>query len=94
MKQWVEGLPHSCGTTKGLWVVRKNGKYSGFCFACNTYVPDPYDGNEPKNIPDKSEKDKTKELNKLIEALDGVPFVDILINLNDRRLRKVLFGLK
>ena len=77
MKQWVEGLPHSCGTKKGLWVVREGGKYSGFCFACNTYVPDPYEGNEPKNIPDKSEKDKTKELNKLIEALDGTPFVDI-----------------
>jgi twinkle protein len=36
-------LPHSCGTKKGLQVFAKDdGDVDGFCFACGTYVAEPY----------------------------------------------------
>jgi twinkle protein len=38
----IARLPHSCGTKKGLNVFAEEGEISGYCFACNTYVPHPY----------------------------------------------------
>ena len=39
----VEKLPHSCGGTRSLQVFQeKDGSYTGFCFRCSTFVPNPY----------------------------------------------------
>lgn len=41
----IEKLPHICGSSDGLQVFQDDeGNYSGYCFACSTYVPSPYDG--------------------------------------------------
>lgn len=38
----VERLPHSCGSVDSLQVFEEDGKFSGYCFNCGKYVPDPY----------------------------------------------------
>lgn len=44
MGNCVEKLPHSCGSRKGLQIFEKeDGTYDGFCFSCDTYVPNPYE---------------------------------------------------
>lgn len=45
MARCVEKLPHNtdkCHSKDGLQVFEENGKYTGFCFSCGTYVPNPY----------------------------------------------------
>lgn len=46
MSKCVEKLPHrtdKCNSADGLQVFQEdNGEYTGFCFACGTYVPSPY----------------------------------------------------
>lgn len=40
----VDRLEHSCGSKRGLNVfANDDGTYSGFCFSCSTYVPNPYE---------------------------------------------------
>ena len=40
----IEKLPHSCGSSDALQTFEaEGGGYTGYCFACNTYVPDPYE---------------------------------------------------
>ncbi len=34
-----------CGSGNGLQVFEEEGKFTGFCFACDTYYPDPYGDN-------------------------------------------------
>ena len=48
--QCIEKLPHSCGSSDGLQTYFDNGKYTGYCHACWTYIPDPYGGNEPEIV--------------------------------------------
>ena len=58
----VEKLPHSCGTSKGLQVFQQDdGSYDGFCFACGTYVPDPYGEGGASPPPKSSLKLKSPE---------------------------------
>ncbi|KKK82579.1 hypothetical protein LCGC14_2801960, partial [marine sediment metagenome] len=36
-------LPHSCGSSDALQTfIDEDGSFSGYCFSCDTYVPDPY----------------------------------------------------
>lgn len=44
MAHCVEKLPHTCGSSDGLQVFQedRDGGFTGYCFACSTYVPDPY----------------------------------------------------
>lgn len=43
MAKCVEKLPHDCGSGDGLQVfLKEDSSYDGFCFACGTYVPNPY----------------------------------------------------
>ena len=46
MGKCIEKLPHSCGSSDGLQVFYTDGEYTGYCFSCSTYVPDPYEGND------------------------------------------------
>jgi twinkle protein len=39
----IEKLPHSCGSSDALQVFEDGGEISGYCFACSTYIPDPYE---------------------------------------------------
>lgn len=66
----IERLPHSCGSRKGLNVfVNEDGTYSGWCFSCRTYVPNPYDDKPAGYTPDvvakafRSPEEVAKELN-------------------------------
>lgn len=63
MSLCVEKLPHStdtCSSSDGLQVfLNDDNTYSGYCFACGTYVPDPYEGRAASPAPVK--KIKTPE---------------------------------
>ena len=46
----VEKLPHNtdkCRSKDGVQVFEDDGKYTGFCFSCGTFIPDPY-GDHPE----------------------------------------------
>lgn len=70
MTSCVERLPHSCGSSKGLQVFEENGKYTGYCFACDTYVANPYEdkpaGYKPTKLR-KSAEDIAKEIEEIQE---------------------------
>ncbi len=43
MPHSVEKLPHSCGSSDALQVFKdSDGSFTGYCFACGTFVPHPY----------------------------------------------------
>lgn len=89
----IDRLPHSCNTRQGLVVFNEEGRVSGFCFACNTFVPHPY-GEDVKLEDIPKPKVKTPEQIKAeIAEVDGYDVVD----LPERKLRaKSLekFGIK
>jgi twinkle protein len=67
-KKYVEKIPHICGTKRGLQVfLESDGRYTGYCYSCNTYVKDPYadfdDGYSPPKPSIKSKEETQKELN-------------------------------
>ena len=71
----IEKLSHSCGSSDALQVFHEDTKgYSGYCFACETNVPDPYNGN---NIPLAKRKiSKTPEQKQAeIDDVDDLPCV-------------------
>jgi len=80
----VEKLPHSCGSSDALQVFHEETKgYSGYCFACETVVPDPYGGVNVAEVKQKVQKtDRQKQAE--IEEIDDLPTV----SLPDRHLRK------
>lgn len=81
MSHCVEKLPHSCGSSDGLQVFEEDDKYTGYCFACDKYVPDPY-GDNPK--PPKAYRPvKTQEeIQAELDEVKGYPTVE----LPDRKL--------
>ena len=91
----IEKLPHSCGTRKGLQVFadEETGKVDGYCFACSTYIPNPY-GEEKTindiNLPEpKSEEEIQEEMSEVL----SFPTVDV----RQRKLRAQYleeFGIK
>jgi twinkle protein len=92
MASCVERLPHSCGSTKGLQVFEEDGKYTGFCFSCDTYVPNPYEDKPQGYAPKKLKKSK-EEIDSEIEGISEYSVVD----LPERKLRKSsleYFGIK
>lgn len=64
----IDKLPHSCGTKDGLQVFANEETHNvnGWCFACSTFVPNPY--GKPKKVEDvdlpapKSEEDTAAEM--------------------------------
>lgn len=87
MGQCVEKLAHSCGSRQGLQTFeQEDGKLTGYCFSCATFVPNPY-GEEKTidDIPAKRRMKKTKEeIQAELEEIRGYPTED----LRDRKLRK------
>lgn len=68
MSVCVEKLPHSCGSRDGLQVFEEDGKYTGYCFSCGTYIPNPYEDKgedyKPKRV-GKSEEEKAAEMREI-----------------------------
>lgn len=67
-KKYVERLPHSCGTRRGLQVfLEEDGRYTGYCFRCHTHIKDPYADKEEGYTPPapvvKTQEEIQKELN-------------------------------
>lgn len=91
--QCIEKLPHKCGSSDGLQVFRSDrDDFSGYCFACDTYVPDPYADKEPGYKP----RIKAKTDEEIAEKLREIEECQA-IDLNDRCLSKETldyFGIK
>lgn len=79
----VEKLPHSCGSRNGLQVFEEDGVYTGYCFSCGTYIPDPYE-DKPKGYRPKIFRKSAEEIQAEIEEIQEYSVVD----LPERRLRK------
>ncbi len=48
MSSCYEKLPHSCGSSDALQIFRdEDGSFSGYCFACDAYIADPYGDTMP-----------------------------------------------
>lgn len=87
MSTCVKKLPHSCGSRDALQVFAdEEGKLSGYCFSCGTYVSDPLGtGKTLDDIPKKERLGKTKE--EIEEAIKEIEECDSAA-LPDRRLPK------
>ena len=57
-----EKIPHEeCGSSDALQTFQnEDGTFSGYCFSCDTYIPNPYGGVEPKPLlrPRQAEEDE------------------------------------
>lgn len=92
----VEKLPHhtdKCNSANGLQVFLKDdGTYDGYCFACNTYVPDPYH-DKPKDYKPQRIRKTKEEIEQEIREIEEYQVFD----LPDRKLKKTYleyFGIK
>lgn len=73
-KKYVERLSHVCGTKGGLQVfLEDDGRYSGFCFACNTYVPNPYDDVDEGHTPPKPQVKSQEQVQKELTNISKFP---------------------
>lgn len=75
MSGCVEKLSHSCGSKDGLQVFENDGKYDGYCFACSTYVADPYGGKNPSIKP--KIKKSPEQIQEEIDEIKAYPSRDI-----------------
>ena len=77
MGNCVEKLPHSCGSQDGLQVFEGEDGYNGYCYACNTFVPDPYKnkpGGYKPTVIRKSDEQIAQELADINECVSiGLP---------------------
>lgn len=63
----VEKLPHSCGADRALQVFEEDGNYTGYCFSCKTFVPDPYKDKPTSYKPKKFKKSEEEILQEISE---------------------------
>ena len=85
MAQCVEKLPHpECSSSDGLQVfVDNEDRYTGYCFACDTYIPSPYGDNGRTKAPVLAVK-SSKEIEQELQEIQSLPSDD----LPDRHLKK------
>lgn len=83
MASCVERLSHSCGSDKGLQVFEEDGKYTGYCFSCNTYVPNPYE-DKPEGYKPKKVRKSKEDIEREISEIKEYP----ILALKDRKLKK------
>lgn len=93
MSECIEKIVHDdCGKQKLQVFLNEDGKYTGFCFICKTYVPDPYKDRPADYKPvtiRKSPEDIANEISELNTYKT--------VGLPDRKLRKdslEYFGVK
>jgi twinkle protein len=96
MTQCIEKLPHrtdKCNSGDGVQVFMDTaGKYSAYCFACSTYIPDPYQ-DKPKDYKPAVAFRSPKQIEEEIEQISKYKVVD----LPERKLKKAsldYFGVK
>lgn len=96
MPKCVEKLPHrtdKCNSASGLQVFQKeDGTYDGYCFACGTYVSDPYH-DKPKDYKPQAIVKSKEEIHAEIKEVGTYQTVA----LPDRKLKKEYleyFGVK
>ena len=86
----IEKLAHECGTSDALQIFEERGRYTGYCFACDTYVEQPYaEGQRPVERQPTSPASIRTQIHEII----SLPHVA----LSDRKLNKVslnYFGLR
>lgn len=73
MGQCLAKIPHACGTKTGLQVFadEETGLVNGYCFACGTYVANPYgEPREAKSLPQPEIKTQ-EQINAEIAEVDG-----------------------
>lgn len=81
----VERLPHKCGTMKGLQVFQaEDGSYNGYCYTCDTVVPDPYQ-DKPKGY---KPQVKLKTQEEIQEEIKEIHTEYGTVDLPERRLKK------
>lgn len=76
----LEKLPHSCGSRDALQVFEnEDGSVSGYCYACSTFVANPYGKPVMANdIPKAQRLGKTKEeIEQEIQEVQGLPVFDL-----------------
>lgn len=84
MGHCLEKLSHSCGSRSGLQTFEEDdGSVSGYCFACSTFVPHPYENRPPTYKPARLKKSK-EEVEAELKELDSYKS----LALKDRGLRK------
>lgn len=75
----VEKLPHSCGSSDALQVFHNvdTDTFTGYCFSCGTYVPDPYANSSPPSAIPKGKpvEEIEKEIAEVMEL--NTDFVDL-----------------
>lgn len=75
MSKYVERLPHSCGTRRGLQVFHnEDGSYTGFCYSCGTFVKNPYK-DKPKGFKPVYKAKTEEEIKAEIEELSSCPYI-------------------
>lgn len=81
----VDRQPHSCGSNRGLNIFEnEDGTFSGWCFACKTYVPDPYQDKPEGFQPPVGFKKSPEEIARELRAVSQFKSME----LKDRKLRK------
>lgn len=78
----IEKLSHSCGSSDGLQVFDDDGKITGFCFSCGTYVSSPYGEGKPSK---KARIQKTDE--ELAREVEEITLLNSR-DLNHRKLQE------
>ncbi len=80
MTNCIENLPHVCSadhtSSDGLQVFEEDGKYTGFCFSCATYVHDPYE-NKPKDYKPVALVKSDEEIVQELFDIYNLPTIDI-----------------
>lgn len=75
MSSCIEKISHeACGSSDALQVFKNNnGQYTGYCFACSTYIPHPYgEGVEPAH-PRKAHKKTVEEIEADLARVVALP---------------------
>lgn len=95
MSRCIDKLPHGCGTTRGLQVFadEETGDVNGFCFACSTFVANPY--GDPVKV-DEIDLPPPKTQEEIEEEIQDV-LSYTTVDLKERKLRAEdleFFGIK
>lgn len=94
-KKYVERLPHSCGSSKGLQVFEEpDGSYTGFCFSCHTYVKDPYSDKEEGYTPPKPKQKSEAEVRRELDFINNRLKADDLPDLKLKKSTLEYFGVR
>lgn len=81
----VDRQPHSCGSRKGLNIfANEDGTYSGWCFSCKQYVPNPYGDQAPDFKPPQGFKKDPEEIARELAAINQFRS----FALTDRKIKK------